>query len=136
MSFDLSTLKTDKNLETEGVWVDYLGGSKLLIARNNNSKYRSFVSMKYKQNRMVIDRGGREGDVLAEKIQIEGLARHILLDWQGVEVEGKPQKYTHELGQKALSEFSDFKSDVETFSNDTTLYSAAAQAQDSEELKK
>ena len=136
MSFDLSTLKTDVNLETDGVWVDYLGGSRLLVARNNNSKYRSFISMKYKQHRMVIDRGGKEGDALAEKIQIEGIARHVLLDWEGVEVDGKPQKYTWELGQKALTEFSDFKTDVETFSNETTLYSAIAHEDDCTELKK
>ena len=136
MSFDLSTLKTDKALENEGVWVDYLSGSRLLIARNNNSKYRAFIALKYKQHRMSIDRGGLDGDKLAEKIQIEGMARHVLLGWEDVAFDGKVQKYTWEIGQKALTEFPDFKSDVSTYADESALYSATVSEADSAELKK
>lgn len=70
MSFDLAKLKTNKKSERDGVWVDYLEGSRLLIARNGNARYRAFVSTKYKQHRMIIDRGGVGADELAEKIHI------------------------------------------------------------------
>lgn len=136
MSFDLATLKTDKDSEQNGVWVDYLGGSRLKVARTNNSKYRNFLSMKYKQHRMVIDRGGRDGDALAEKISLEAFARHILLDWEDVVINKKSVAYTWEIGLKAMTEFGDFKADVETFGNDSELFSAAVHKEDCETVKK
>lgn len=136
MGFNLNSLKIDKERELEGVWVDYVEGSRLLIGRIGNHKFKSFISMKYKAHRMAIDRGDAHADVLAEEIQLQAYSKFILLGWEGIEVDGKEQKYTPELAQRILTEFSEFKSDVENFANETNLYLESAQKQDVEKLKK
>lgn len=136
MGFNLNSLKTNKDKETEGVWVDYLDGSRLLIGRMGNAKFKAFVSRKYKGHRMAIDRGDAHADALAETIQVEGYARFILLGWEGVELDGKMQDYTPELGMKVMHEIPDFKADVENFANETNVYLESNLEKDSTELKK
>lgn len=136
MSFNLNSLETNKSAEKDGVWIDYLDGSKLKIARIGNQGYKAFMTTKYKQNRMAIDRNDRGADEIAEKIQLEALANHILVDWKGIEFDGKDQKYTPEFGLKVLKEIADFRKDVENYASDSTLYRDATHADDKDSLKK
>ena len=89
MSFNLNSLKTDKVSEEEGIWIDYFDGSRLLIGRMGNAKYKAFISMKYKQHRMAINREDSHADALAEEIQLQAYSKFILLGWEGIEVDGK-----------------------------------------------
>lgn len=136
MSFNLDSLKTNKVAEKDGIWVDYHDGSRLKIARFGNPAYKAFLSMKYKQNRLAIDRGDKRADALAEKIQLEAVATHILVGWEGIESGGKNQAYNAEFSIKALGEFGDFRADVESYANDTALYRDAAVEEDKADLKK
>ena len=136
MSFNLNELETNKEAEKDGVWVDYLDGSRLKIARMGNQSYKAFLAMKYKQNRIVIDRGDKNSDALAETINIEAVARFILLDWEGINLGKKSTEYSPEIGIKSLTHLPDFKADVDNFANDTALYRDVTTEDDKEALKK
>lgn len=136
MAFNLNSLKTDKQKEVNGVWREYFDGAKLLVARMGNEKYRAFIAKEYKANRIAIDRGGEKADQLAQRIQTEALARHVLLDWEGVELDGKATAYTPEIGIKVFNMMPDFKTDVENIAGEVSLFSEEVEGEIVEEVVK
>lgn len=136
MAFELNSLRTDTKKEQDGVWIDYLDGSKLLIARMGNAKYKGFIANEYRANKLAIDRGGRSSEDLAVKIQNKALATHILLDWEGIIFDGEEKKYTPEFGLEVFEKLPDFKADVENFAGDVSFFSAQADKEVAEDLTK
>lgn len=136
MGFELNTLKTDKEKETNGVWRDYFDGSRLLVARIGNEKYKAHIAKEYKANRIAIDRGGEKADKLATRIQTEALARYVLLGWEGIIIGGEEAKYTPELGIEVFTNMPDFKADVENMANEVSLFSELTEETVIEEVTK
>ncbi|EOV8094045.1 TPA: hypothetical protein NGR52_004200 [Vibrio parahaemolyticus] len=136
MGFELNTLKTDKEKEVNGVWRDYFDGSRLLVARLGNENYRAFIAREYKANRIAIERGGEKADKLALRIQTEALARHVLLDWDGIVIGGSDTKYTPEIGIEVFNKMPDFKADVENIAGEMSLYSEIVDESEIEDVTK
>ena len=108
MSFDLTSLTIDESISKDGVWVDWLGDSRLKISSTNSNSYKAAVARTYKENRLRLDDSNSENYRLIQEITAKALARYILTDWEGINfldangntVENIP--YSTEVGERAL----------------------------------
>ena len=108
MAFDLKSLLIDESVSKDGVWVDWLGDSRLKISSTNSSAYKAAVARLYKENRLRLDDSNAENYRLIQEITARAMARYILLDWQGISFiddKGNPVEnvpYSKEVGERAL----------------------------------
>lgn len=94
----------DKDLSAEGVWVDYLRGSRFKLASIENRNYKSALAKLAKRNRVLLDSTNDDNFELVQRITIECLAKHVLLGWENVNIGGvKNAPYTVALGVTALT---------------------------------
>lgn len=118
MSF-LDRYKTDKTLETEGVWVDFGDGVRFKIARLNNKKAREVrerLERPYARMRRV-------PPDQQEKILTRVLAEAVVLDWEG-DVDGKGTKYSVDAAEKLMTEHTDLRDDILVVSNERETFKA------------
>lgn len=136
--FDLSSLKTDPEKSLKGTWVDYRGGSRLLVSRSNNEEIEQFKLQKALEHADVFQAGGKEAEELAEKVETEALARFVLRDWSGMTIDGEEVEYTPELGMKIFADphYADFREDVKAISANRGNYRPQAEAAATEAVKK
>lgn len=112
--FDLDSLFSNPEMEIEGVWVDFFGGSRLKIASTDSQLYKARLAKLAKKHRLQLDSDNDESIRLVSEITAEALADTVLLDWERINIDGqKNAKYTKELGKKALLNSSKFRTFVE-----------------------
>lgn len=127
--FDLGELFTDRNLETEGVWVPYFGGSKLKIASMQSPIYKAYLAKLAKKHKLQLDDDNDDAVELVSQITAQAMAKHILLDWEGIDLPGKPDaKYTPELGEEVLLRAAKFKEFVAEAADEHTNFKTTAEA--------
>ena len=90
----LASYKTDEKQEKEGKWFD-LGDAQLKIASAANGEYLTDLLSGIK-NFDSLSKSEQENAVA------ESLARHILLDWKGIEENGKEVEYSVEKATEYL----------------------------------
>lgn len=100
----LSTIRQDPDAAQEGVWVEFEGGARLLVARMPNPAYeramrrlgrpyrREFRAARFQPEKL-------EGNPELIRVQKQAVAETVLLGWEGIENEdGSPLPYTPEKG--------------------------------------
>lgn len=100
--YDLELDFFDEELASTGVWVPFRGNSKIKIASLNNDKHQAARMKAAKQHRLQLDDQNPSASALVLKITCDCLARHVLLDWEGIKLGGKFVPYTVEVGFQAL----------------------------------
>lgn len=93
---ELNKLKTDPALEQDGVWVPF-GDARFLVARLNNPRMASAYAAKIRPYR-----GAKIPEADEERLMLDCLAAHVLLDWEGVTNDGQPFPYSKENSRAAL----------------------------------
>jgi hypothetical protein len=130
--------KTNHSAETEGVWVDYQSGSRLLLARFENEKAQTYRIESFRENESVIK--GKDlvkADEKAREISTKALAKFVLLGWEGiVDDNGEAVPYSEELAYHYLTESRDFARDVIFESNQREKYLESTIAADVAKVKK
>ena len=109
MAFELQRLCSDTALEEQGVWVDRDG---TIVETSDPDEFEMRIaSMRGKAYQHARYRSLLEHNVgsmaeldpdMAEQIQIELFAKHILKEWRHLEHKGTPIPYTTAAGQKFL----------------------------------
>ena len=119
---DLKELRIDPELADGGVWVDYDGTTKFLIAMWLNRHFSKAVSAMSKRYRHLIN--SQDPEVLDEKFN-GIIAKHILLGWQGLTDGGNPLPYSVETAQEILASdtYRPFRRWVIEVANDDSLFS-------------
>lgn len=113
---------TNKQAETEGVWVDVGKGIRIKIARYENPHYVEALRKKAAPHRAAA-RAGVMSDDMAEKVLNEVIAETILLDWDGVKDKlGNVVPYSRKEALAALNDMRDFRDLVLNFSKDLELF--------------
>jgi hypothetical protein len=117
---------TNKQLVTDGVWVDIADGIKYKIAKKDNINFRNAVL------RLVKSSGFTQYQISNGKIPteswvdigIKATAETVLLDWEGVldESTGKPVKYTPQIGYDLMKENEGFLEDIQQLSADISIF--------------
>lgn len=134
--FCLAGLKVDETKAKEGILFDFMGGSKLLIAKGNESAHARYISNYYKEHETEISKDTEDSDKVAQKGFVEAAARHRLIGWEGVVDEnGEEVPYSVEQAEEYLSidEIFEF---VQSKVNDRSNWRVNSTQQMGEELKK
>lgn len=115
MAFDLSSTYVNNDTSENGVWVEFFGGSRLRIASTENPRYRAALAKKGRANKIRLE-GEPNADTirLTTEITCQAMADFILLDWEGIIVDGKEFPYSKANAFEALmksTQLRDFVSD-------------------------
>ena len=129
----LSSLATDEKLSTEGVWVDYVDGARLLVARTGNKHFRDYcrarfgkVGRTFRAEELLTQKNKNGTTSREEAIVREGVAKHVLRDWEGIEDDdGNPLPYTPEQGLEAFEKYPEFLDDVLSVAGDVQNFKDA-----------
>lgn len=99
---------TDSKKEIEGIWEDFGSGCTVKIARLGNPEYAKIfrkISRPYKK----AIRRETLGEEKAEKLLVQSMAEAIVLDWKGLEEDGKKIPYSKENATRILTQYKDFR---------------------------
>lgn len=126
---------TDKDKELAGVWEDFGGGCKVLIARIGNENYSKVFRRISKPYQNAIRRGTL-GNEKAEDLLIQAMAESIVLDWKGMEEDGKPVKYSKEECMRVLKAYKDFRDEISERAGSMELFKREMDAESEKNSKK
>jgi hypothetical protein len=91
---EIKKMLVDPQLEQSGVWVDYDETTKFLLGSLNSPRYRKIYREALEKARNI--RQSRMTDEQSDAINIEVMAKAVLLDWQGVHMDGNDYPPTDE----------------------------------------
>lgn len=129
---DLRAYRTDRAAEEEGVWIDLDDQTTVRVARSNSKRFAEALNKHRKPHRQAI-RSGTLPEETADAIVIGAIADAVLLDWKGLQEDGKEVPATLENRVRVLSQYPDFRNVVAELAADMANFRAAeieADAQD------
>lgn len=119
--FDLNTLRTNEDLENNGVWRDLGNGAKLLIARLGNEEF----SKMFTELTKAYDETGTKVPVEVQRdFTVKCLARTVLLGWEGIFDGKKKLKYSYDNAVRVLTEIKDFREMILKLAGQLEAYKA------------
>jgi hypothetical protein len=81
MRFDINEFQEDEEKKSEGVWCDIGAGARIRVASLGNEAFQDWFRKKTAPwTRLKKD----VPENVQREIMIEGMARHVLVDWEGV----------------------------------------------------
>lgn len=137
--FDISKETRNREAESQGSWMVYDEDTQFLVARKNNSKYKSFISKSWRDNEKTLTskRNYEQSDKLADGFMLEAVAVHLLLDWKGViDSKGKDVPYSPDLAMKVLEEHDDLRALIEEYAENRENYIEEQASEDAKNLEK
>jgi hypothetical protein len=102
---------TDKEAEQNGVEVALAEGCTIIVARANNRKFKEEMRRLMKPHARQ-DARGTFDPVLRDNLTRQAVAKFVLLGWKGIELDGKPLKYSPENAEMLMKRSEDFENDV------------------------
>jgi hypothetical protein len=116
---------SDRDAEVDGVWF-VVGGpnERLKVARFDNHVYAKALRDLTREKEVALDLGAIP-DEEQNSILAEAYARGLLKDWEGMEYNGKPIKYTYENAKMVMEEYPDFRRLVSKLSDKVDAFRTA-----------
>lgn len=118
--------ETDKNIEVDGVWLEYDEGVKIRVARAGgaNKRYLKAMEKLFRKHRKAI-----QLDTLPEEkarvLMREVYVDTVILGWEGVtDKEGNPMSFNRENCLKLFSDLPDLFNDVQEQAGKIALFKA------------
>lgn len=130
---DITKFKVDKDKATRGVWCDIHDNLKVLLARQGNEKYETYVRRNGLERLRQMRHLSEDDRTLAmKKVVRQATARFILLDWEGLEEPNDdgtlvPVPYSIEKAETILEEYPEFYDMVLEMSSSFDRYAAEAE---------
>lgn len=106
---------------SEGVWVNLVSGARIKVAKLGTVKYQNAL-MRHTRKYQAQIRVNRLDAETMNEITIKTLAECILLDWEDIEIGGKPFPYNQKNAVFLMTRSSDFRTDVENSANNMELF--------------
>lgn len=100
--FDLSSDFFDPSLVDVGVWIPFFSGSSLHLAAYENKRHQAERTRLARSHRLQLDQANEDATGLVMRITCQALAKHVLLGWKGIKINGEFVPYTVENGMDAL----------------------------------
>ncbi len=120
--------------EVTGIWHNMGQGCRLLIARARNPKYMKLIAALRKPHEREIDMGTLS-DTNVTEILVKGMARTILLDWEGLaDADGKDIPHSIDNCEALLRDYEEFRVEVGELSADNDRYRSDKIREDAETL--
>ena len=112
---------SNKELEEQGVWVDFGEDCKVKIARLGNEKCSAQIRQSNKPHLRKIRKGDLDSKI-AQGILRKAVSKHVLLDWKGIEdADGNAILYSEEKCFELLGD-RDFLEDIVELAEDRELF--------------
>lgn len=96
LGFDIFSIASDKKLELEGVWRDFIVNgkpvAKIKVARSGNNNYNARMIELYDQNRAIISKGLEENateaelersNLVAERVTMQAFCETVFVGFEG-----------------------------------------------------
>lgn len=133
MGLGIGQKRIDESKATEGVWANiawtptgyvwWLDGwvrpvgkdeptAQIRVARSGNQRTREYRRKALRPYRQLVRQMGELPEEASEKVLNDTLAHTVLMDWDGVEIDGEEPKYTPELGVKVFVADPEFREAV------------------------
>jgi hypothetical protein len=96
---------TDGPKSTDGVWIDQGDGGRLRIARMDNPNYKKHVQQA--RTKLKLRRGAMSDEETKEVLK-DAVAHTILLDWEGVTIDGETVPYRPDYALKVFDALPSF----------------------------
>ena len=112
---------TDRKAEDAGVWVDIGQGARVKVARDTSTRYRERLRDVLRPYRGSIVAGALS-DEQAQKLFAKAAAGTLLLDWEGIEQDGRPLAFSIDAAEQLMADLPDFYRAVESFSKEAALF--------------
>jgi len=126
---------TDTKKEQDGVWYDIAEGLRMRIARIGNPNYQKRFQALSKPYRRAIRRGTLS-DEIAEKLLIQCMSETIVLDWEGLEDEGKLVPYSKDAVVAILTKYPELRGYINDIANELEGFQEDLTEEADENLKK
>lgn len=124
--YDIEKLKTNLDMESEGVWHDFGHGARVKVARTNNPAFNSFVRKNYKANRAALQQDDDVSAELSEAMMINAYAHTILKDFEGFALNSEPLPFSV-ANAKTLLEIRDFRDRIKDLAESADNFRAQAE---------
>ncbi len=111
----------DKKKEVDGVWEDITEDVRVKIARMGNPNYQKEIARLMKPHRRAVRRGTVDDSVI-EKCVTQAMARTVLLDWEGIEEDGKKVLYSFDEARRLLTEYKEFRDQVSEIASELETF--------------
>lgn len=112
---------TNRRAEEAGVWVDLGQGARVKVARDTSPAYRKRLQDVIRPYRGAIAANALD-DRQAHALFAEAAAGTLLLDWDGIEIDGKPVPFSVAAAEQLMEEVPDFYKTIKSFAEDAALY--------------
>lgn len=112
---------TNRRAEEAGVWVDLGQGARVKVARDTSPAYRKRLQDVIRPYRGAIAANALD-DRQAHALFAEAAAGTLLLDWDGIEIDGKPVPFSVAAAEQLMEEVPDFYKAIKSFAEDAALY--------------
>jgi len=113
--------ETSKDLENDGVWEDIDEGFRVRVARANNPHHQRIAENLMRPYRRQIASGNLSVEKQQE-ITIQAMAECLLLDWEGLEIDGKAVPYSVSQAIELLTEYKDFREEIAEIAQSMELF--------------
>ena len=134
---DLNEVKVDKSKESDGVWVDIDEDTRILVASDVSPAYKRMLKKELLPYQKAI-RLNTMKDKVYEEVASKCMAKHILLDWEGITKDGMAFPYSEENSLLLMTDdsYSQFRDFVAAQSMDLTLFRVSSIDDVKDEIKK
>jgi hypothetical protein len=134
---DFNQSRIDLNAEVEGVWTDLDEETSILVARFLNPSHREYIQKRLQPYQRIINTTGLD-PAIQEKIEAEAIARHVLVGWKGLMMDGEELPYSVENALRLLQDpsLSWFLQTVRDIAQDMTLYRKESLEEEVDSVKK
>lgn len=100
MGLEISDYNRSEEKSEKGIWINH-DGAKLKIRHFENEDFRGFIRSRTQANQRLPD-GLTGDDDISDEEAAKAIAEHILIDWEGLEVNGEEVEYDVDLAKELL----------------------------------
>ena len=119
---------TNKDLEVEGIWVKISDDARIKVARMNNPEFNKMFRRLSKPY-MTALQAGTLSEEISEDILLECYSHTILVDWDGIQEDGKAVPYSPSKAKEYLK-IDTFRHFVLNIARDFNNYKLEIEAQE------
>lgn len=112
---------TNRKAEEAGVWIDIGQGARVKVARSTSPTYRKKLEDVIRPHRGVINARAMD-DKTAHGLFCKAAAGTLLVDWAGIEVDGKAVPFSVADAEQLMIDVPDFYNAIKGFADDAALY--------------
>lgn len=113
MDLTKSYVEIDSQLAEDGVEVDLGEGAAIIVRPMRNEQFKKYLNTLLKPYERRIQQKRMDAK-LQDDLTRKAVAKHVLIGWKGIEIDGKEVKYSPAKAEELMKRFEDFQEDVLT----------------------